>query len=284
MMKRFSALMIVTAALIGCNHAEHSHGPEGDTDLPQAKPVGNMIKEFRFTGETAVRFQETDGIVTFSLEGHMDEKGLDKALENELFRAKTMEAAYRVMDPTGSVPQAILDYDKRPVDAAESSAPDAMEAAGEESVLPVAVKAPLAKKSDHANPNADAFWDWDADARWWKNDVIGYKCQWHEVDHRTNLTWSDHWKYGWFAQGFLMAASHTWGANATAYIWRDGAWHLTNSRYLQPRHYIIWSSNDKTQTYRRFRVEGLGGSRARIHWGMNWDSEPPSDLGVICQS
>jgi hypothetical protein len=80
-----------------------------------------------------------------------------------------------------------------------------------------------------------------------------------------------------------MAAGFTYGADAYAYIWQNGAWVQTDYYYLQPRHYIIWSSNDNTRQYRRYRVAGRGGAAARTHWGMRWDSQAPSDIGVICQ-
>lgn len=283
-MKRLSALLIATAALMACNQAEQTtQAPDNRNDIQPVKSVGNTLKEFRITDETSVRFQETDGAVTLSLEGHVDEQEINRDLENRLFKAPTMEAAYRVMDPSGQVPQAILDYDKRPVTNAEASVPKASDLAGPGSTLAPANDVPLAKASNHANPAADAYWDWTADATWWKG-VVGYKCGWHESLTYTNITWADDWRQGWYASGYLLAASHTYGATATAYIWKNGAWSLTNSMTLQPRHYIVWYSGDKSKQYRRYRIAGDGGALARVDWGMRWDSQAPSDLGVICQS
>lgn len=282
-MKRLSALLIATAAFVGCDQVDRTpQAPAVQADVPQAKPVGNLIKEFRITNETSVRFQENNGVVSYSLEGHVDEKDINQPLEDKLFKATTMEAAYRVMDPAGPVPQAILDFDKRPA-AVENSAPVGSEAAGP-GAAPAAVNVPLAKANGLAKTATDAGWDWTADANWWMGTVVGYPCGWHQAAYYTNVTWADDWRRGWFDAGYLMAASMDYGANAYAYIWRNGAWVLTNSYYLTPRHYIIWYSGDKTQQYRRYRVEGYGGAMARIHWGMRWDTQAPSDLGVICES
>ena len=105
-----------------------------------------------------------------------------------------------------------------------------------------------------------------------------HKCGWHEALHYTNVTWADDWRQGWYGRGYLLAASHTYGANAYAYVWQNSAWVMTNSMYLEPRHYIVWYSGDTSKRYRRYSVFGNGGAYARIHWGMRWDSQAPSDL------
>jgi hypothetical protein len=277
-MKRLSALLLTTAALIGCNLSEHdTHAPEAQKETPLAQePVGNLVKEFRVSDETVVRFRELNGQVTLLLEGHVDEKEANQALEDKLSKAKTMEEAYRMMDPAGAVPQSILDYDKLPAAQEGEAAPSAPETAGAVSTLP-----PLAKESDHAVPSSDSWWDWTADANWWKKDVVGYECQWHKAAYQTNYTSWDDWRQGWYGRGYLMAASHTYGADAWAYKWVNGAWSQTNYTYVQPRHYIVWYSGDASKQYRRYRVTGRG-AYPRIHWGMRWDSQAPSDIGVIC--
>jgi hypothetical protein len=288
-MKRFSALsiLITSAALMGCNQTEPvSQHTDHSDEATHAKPVGQVLKEFKISDETKVSFRNVDGIVTMSLEGHMDEQAANKALEDKLFHAATLEAAYRMMDPTGAVPQAILDYDKstQVVETTAPVAPTADEAVGPVSVAPPAEVEGLAKTSNHAVPSSDAWWDWTADANWWKSSVVGYSCGWHAVQHYTNYYWADDWRQGWKGAGYLMAASHTYGADASAYKWVNGAWVLTNSTYLMPRHYIIWYSGDNTQQYRRYRVAGYGGSLARVHMGIRWDTQAPSNIDVICQS
>lgn len=282
-MLRISAFLLATAALIGCNHGENSpHGPDSHDALPEEGAVGKTLKEFQITDETSVRFHEASGIITLSVEGHVDEMEANADLQKKLFQAKTMESAYRMMDPTGTVPQAILDYDKRPANNPEGAAPAALNSAGLESATPENIPAPLAKVSNHANPAGDANWDWTADANWWKKSVVGYECDWEKAAYYTNVTWADDWRQGWYGTGYLMAASHTYGANAKAYLWQNNAWVQTNSTYLQPRHYIVWRSLDTSKRYRRYGVTGNGGAYARIHWGMRWDTQAPSDVGVIC--
>jgi hypothetical protein len=278
-MKRLSALLLTTAALIGCNYSDHgTHGPEDQNETPLARePAGHLLKEFQVSGETVVRFRELNGQVTLTLEGHVDEKEANQALEEKLSQARTMEAAYRAMDAVGAVPQPILDYDKLSATLGEEAAPSAPPSAGPVSALPA-----LAKESDHAVPSADYTWDWNADANWWINDVVGYECQWHKAAYYTNVTWADDWRQGWYGSGYLLAASHTYGADAWAYKWVNGAWSQTNYLYLQPRHYVVWYSGDTSKQYRRYRVVGRG-AYPRIHWGMRWDSQAPSDIGVICQ-
>ena len=128
---------------MGCNQAEQpTQAPETHTDMPQAKPVGNLMKEFRVTDETTVRFQEAAGIITLSLDAHLDEKDINKALEDKLFQAPNMEAAYRIMDPVGTVPQAILDFDKHPAKTEEGAAPGTPEAAGPGLALPAPRRSP----------------------------------------------------------------------------------------------------------------------------------------------
>lgn len=268
--------MLTTAALIGCNHSEHSHAPETRNETPLAQePAGHLLKEFRISDKSAVRFRELNGNVTLTLEGHVDEKEANQALEAKLSQVRTMEEAYRVMDPAGAVPQSILNYDKLPA-AQEDVLPSDLSEAGPVSALP-----PLAKEGNHAVPSSDSYWDWTGDANWWKKDVVGYECQWKEAAYYTNVTWADDWRHGWYGRGYLMAASHTYGADAWAYRWVNGAWSQTNYTYLQPRHYIVWFSGDASKQYRRYRVVGRG-AYPRIHWGMRWESQAPSDLGVIC--
>lgn len=280
MLKPFSALLIATVALIGCEGPDHAHGPEAHGEMEQAKSTGEVIREFKLSKETYARFIQSGEAVTLTVQGPIAERAGTRAMEDKLMAAATLEKAYRLLDAEGVVPASILEHDQRPAsEVPETEIPQGVEAAGPGSRLPT--EAALAKKSDHANPASDANWNWTADANWWK-DVVGYKCGWHEALHYTNVTWADDWRQGWFGKGYLLAASHTYGANAYAYQWVNGAWSQTHSMYLQPRHYVVWTSGDTSKRWRRYRVVGLG-AYPRIHWGMRWDSQAPSDIGVICQ-
>lgn len=293
-MIRLSTLAMAALAFMACNQDEspaHSHQHPNQTESGQ---LGDLIREFRLSDETTVRFRGMEGSVTLSIEGHQEEQERFKALTAKLLQAQTMEAAYRLMDASGPVPQALLDFDAR-----IASIPDDAGIAGNAAASPAApgplsetaepfgpVTAPvqeaLAKSGDHANPASDRTWDWAADARWW-NDVVGYPCVEVATATYTNVTWADDWRQGYYATGYLMAASHTYGANAKGYSWKNGAWVMTQYLFLQPRHYIVWRSGDTSKQYRRYAVTGNGANLARVHWGMRWDSQAPSDLGVICQ-
>jgi hypothetical protein len=112
---------------------------------------------------------------------------------------------------------------------------------------------------------------------------VGYTCSWKKAAHYTNALWSDDWREGWGGSGYLMAASHVHGADAYGYLWKNGAWSQTNYTYLQPRWYVYWPSGDTSKKFRRYAVYGRGGNEARTHWGMRWETQAPSNLGVICQ-
>jgi hypothetical protein len=270
--------VFMAAVLWGCNSADVPTQGQSEGSHPQVQSAGNLIREFKVSNETSVRFQESQGIVTWSLEGSVDEKTANHDLERKLSAAKTMEAAYRVMDPTGPVPQALLDFDKRPLVQNHESAPPSGPLVGNSSGQSQAPSASLAKTAS----SLDDTWDWNADAKWWKQSVVGLPCHWHNAAYYTNVTWADDWRQGWFSKGYLMAAGFTYWANAYAYVWSNGKWVQTNSYYLQPRHYIIWASGDTQNRYRRYAVYGDGGAYARIHWGMRWDTQAPSDIDVTC--
>jgi hypothetical protein len=277
-MFRISAAALAAVALMACNQSDQPVQPHSDAAQPQAQAEqsGRLLREFKISDATTVRFRENAGNITVSLEGSIEEKERNQALETKLMSAPSMESAYRLLDSQGPVPQALLDYDKRPLSPATETAPPEAQAGSQGPIAPRSRA--LAKSA-----SLDDTWDWTADANWWKGTVVGYPCGWHQALTYTNIWWADDWRQGWYSVGYLMAAGFAYNADAYAYIWRNGAWVQTDYYNLTPRHYITWFSGDKTKQWRRYRVQSAGGSSGRAHWGMRWDTQAPSDLGVICQ-
>jgi hypothetical protein len=274
----FAGCMILQLAFVGCTSTDEP----GPTQAPAVKNegeeqvMGEKVFEDQLskTSKFAIYKQE-DGLM-LQMHGNMDQdEKIISGLENSLKQGSLLDVYNKIQslkEVAVPAPKLILDLDaeSRLNESRAAQEPQApLVTHGTDAQEDIGNKGFLAKSGA-----AEPAWDWDADARWFRDVVHSFGRGNHEfIETNMARTGTDQNGSHHFAVG--MAASHIASAQFRGWYQSCGWFSCSNIDYfnvrLEPRAFTTfsWRGSSSSRT-RSFLMTGLDPSK-RVHFGLMWD-------------